>query len=166
MGDPGRLSSLDNVCKTALGWPGSPLACGPSRQSCQEGCTVVNEPILPMSDGVITVRPLASGDQAVLVAGRDGESRRWLGEGSDDPTPTGCIVAGGQVVGWVDYDTDRDWLRSDQVNVGLPSVPRAPRPRGRLPERFGYWSSIWRLAWLPRGDVANRRAQRGVASGC
>lgn len=82
------------------------------------------KPLLtPMSDGVVTVRPPAFDDRAVLVAGRDAESRRWLGEGDADPSPTGCIVADGNLVGWVDYDTHREWLRADQVNVGYQLFP-------------------------------------------
>jgi RimJ/RimL family protein N-acetyltransferase len=82
-----------------------------------------NPGLAPISDGVITIRPLAEGDQVVLVAGRDAESRHWLGDSGDDPAPTGCITVGEQVVGWVDYDTDRDWLRPDQVNVGYQVFP-------------------------------------------
>ncbi len=76
-------------------------------------------PVLrPTTDGVVTIRPPASGDGALLVAGRDDEFHRFLGAGSPDPDPLGCIVVGGDVVGWVDHDRDRSWLAPDEVNVG------------------------------------------------
>jgi RimJ/RimL family protein N-acetyltransferase len=30
----------------------------------------------------------------------------------------GCVHAGGQIVGFVDYDTDQEWLEPGEVNVG------------------------------------------------
>jgi RimJ/RimL family protein N-acetyltransferase len=72
----------------------------------------------PMTDGVVAVRPPEPGDAATLVAGRDEAFHRFLGPGDPEPQPTGCVVVGGETVGWVDYDVDHDWLGAGEVNVG------------------------------------------------
>ena len=73
-----------------------------------------------LTDAPLSLRPLQDGDVPVLVAGRDEGSRRWLGPGSANPSPTACIVVSDQVVGWVDYDHDlgHDWLDDYEVNLG------------------------------------------------
>jgi len=70
------------------------------------------------SDGVVQLRRSTPDDVPVLVAGRDAEFSRFLGEGSDQPDPTACIVVEDGVVGWVDFDHDRSWLEPDEVNLG------------------------------------------------
>lgn len=72
----------------------------------------------PVSDGVVAIRRPADDDVEALVAGRDAEFFTFLGEGSDAPEPTACIVVNGNVVGWVDFDHDRSWLEHDEVNLG------------------------------------------------
>lgn len=72
----------------------------------------------PTTDGVVTIRPPAPGDAERLVAGRDDEFHRFMGDGDPDSRPLGCIVVDGRVVGWVDYDLDQSWLEPGEVNVG------------------------------------------------
>ncbi len=76
------------------------------------------EPDWELTDGVITIRPPRPGEASILIAGRDDESRRWLGPGEPHPQPTACVLAGDTIVGWVDYDTDRDWLGPGEINLG------------------------------------------------
>jgi hypothetical protein len=51
-------------------------------------------PHWPLTDGVISLRFAQPSGAAALIAGRDAESRRWLGAGDDDPHPTACILVG------------------------------------------------------------------------
>ena len=73
----------------------------------------------PLIDAEVSVRPFEPADAEVLIAGRDAEFRRFLGEGSPDPRPAGCIRVFDSIVGWIDYDRDdRAWLADGEVNVG------------------------------------------------
>ena len=72
-----------------------------------------------LTDGEITLRPPTDGEAEILVAERDAEFRRFLGDGSPAPSPTAVIAnAARQVVGWIDCDVERDWLQEGEVNIG------------------------------------------------
>lgn len=79
--------------------------------------------MLPITDGVVTLRAMRPGDGAVLVAGRDDVARRFLGEGDPDPTPAAVVEVDGVVVGWVDHD-EREWLAPHECNVGYLVFPQ------------------------------------------
>lgn len=71
-----------------------------------------------LSDGAVLIRPPVDGDAAVLIAGRDEVFHRFMGDGDDNPAPVAVIVVDDEIVGWVDYDVDREWLLPGEVNVG------------------------------------------------
>lgn len=77
------------------------------------------------TDGVVELRPSTPGDVPLIVAGRDALFRRFIGEGSADPSPEFCIVVDRVVVGWVDHDRDDDrwWLAPNEVNIGYHVFP-------------------------------------------
>jgi RimJ/RimL family protein N-acetyltransferase len=77
----------------------------------------------PTTDGVVTLRRPSETDRASFRTGRDDEFRRWLEAGGDDPRPRASIIVDDQVVGWIDYDSDRAWLQAGEVNVGYALFP-------------------------------------------
>lgn len=80
--------------------------------------------MLQLTDGVVVLRPPTPADTAALVATRDDQFHRFMGDGADDPQPTFCVTVGDRVVGWVDFDRDeRDWLGHDEVNIGYGLHP-------------------------------------------
>ena len=97
-----------------------------------------------LTDGVVTLRLPRPGDAQLLVEGRDDEFFRWLGPGAEIPNPVACVWAGDELVGWVDYDVERDWLKPGEVNVGYYLSPAA---RGK-----GYASRAVELLLLHLGD--------------
>jgi RimJ/RimL family protein N-acetyltransferase len=92
----------------------------------------------PLGDGIVTLRPSTPDDAPLIIAGRDDEFRRFIGEGSAVPAPEFCIVVDGAVVGWVDHDRDDDrwWLAPDEVNIGYHVFP-AHRGRGHATRAVG-----------------------------
>ena len=90
-------------------------------------------PELPvLTDGVVTLRPSRPEDAQALIEGRDAEFFRWIGPGSDTPRPVACVWIDDTLVGWVDYDLDREWLEPGEVNVGYYLFPTA-RGKGYAP---------------------------------
>lgn len=69
-------------------------------------------------EGNLVIRSFRGADRAALIAGRDQEFHRFMGDGSPVPTPAACICLDHMIVGWIDYDHDRPWLADGEVNVG------------------------------------------------
>lgn len=90
-----------------------------------------------LTDGVVTLRAFDPSDRLALVGGRDKEARRFLGDDGPEPTPVACICVDQMIVGWIDYDHDRHWLKENEVNVGYNVFPEH---RGR-----GYGTLALRL---------------------
>jgi RimJ/RimL family protein N-acetyltransferase len=102
------------------------------------------------TDGVVTLKAPRDGDAQVLVAERDEEFFKWLGPGSEIPSPVACVWVGSELVGWVDYDQEHDWLRPGEVNVGYYLFPGA---RGK-----GYASRAVELLLVHLRDHTEHRS--------
>jgi hypothetical protein len=79
--------------------------------------------VLPVSDGIVTLRPFVAADRDLVLGGRDEAWARWLGPGAPEPAPTACILVSERVVGWIDADPTPAWLRPGEANIGYSVFP-------------------------------------------
>ena len=65
-----------------------------------------------VTDGAVSLRPTGENDVPLIIAARDDEFYKWLARARTTRARRPCIVVNDVVVGWVDYDHDRDhdWL--------------------------------------------------------
>ena len=115
-------------CVFEIGWWQPPTGSGTARAMMRD---VADPELQAVTDGVVTLRPPHPGDAQLLVEGRDGEFFRWLGPGADSPSPVACVWVGAELIGWIDYDLEHDWLRPGEVNLGYYLFPAA-RGKGYL----------------------------------
>ena len=98
---------------------GRAFALMPRRYTAAAMMARMAEPELQVvADGVVTLKAPGPGGAQLLVEGRDDEFFRWLGPGAESPNPVACVWAGEELVGWVDYDLEWDWLEPGEANVG------------------------------------------------
>ena len=91
-----------------------------------------------VTDGTVSLRSRRDSDVPLVIAARDDEFYRWLAQARTTRTPTACIVVNDAVVGWVDYDHDRDhdWFGPSEVNLGY-FVFAAYRGKGHASRAVG-----------------------------
>ena len=85
-------------------------------------------------DPSVLIRPSTPADRTALIAGRDIESGRFLGDGASEPSPAFCILVSGEVVGWDDFDTDRTWRLPGEVIIGYNVFPSHRAGGTRVPQ--------------------------------
>jgi RimJ/RimL family protein N-acetyltransferase len=76
-----------------------------------------------LHDGVVSLRRFDERDRDILIAGRDADSKRFLGDEPLESNPVACVCVVTLVVGWIDYDQDRSWLLDGEANVGYNVFP-------------------------------------------
>lgn len=102
---------------------------------------------------MITLRPPEPSDHDALIALRDEQFHRFMGEGSPDPWPTFCIVVDDAVVGWVDaeHEASQHWLEPHEANLGYALHPEH---RGRGYATRGVMLLLHHLAHTGQWSVA------------
>ncbi len=93
-----------------------------------------------LADGVVSLRCPETGDAEQLIAGRDSEFRRFIGEGSPNPEPTAVVLnPDNQIVGWIDFDVERAWLAEDaMVATATLLIDPANEPSIGVAHRGGF----------------------------
>ena len=121
-----------------------------------------------LTDGVIHLHPSTPENAPLIIAGRDTEFRRFIGQGSAVPAPKYVIVVGGCAVGWVDHDRDDDrwWLAPGRSEHRVSRVSGRPGPLIRNPSGRPHDRASAGRHRLRDSDAPHPPRQRRLAHGC